>query len=157
MSADEDEDLPVAGTAVILRDAPQGVEALLLRRPDRGSFAGAWVFPGGMVDPGDRVTGAPEQEDAGRAAVRETAARETAVREAREPCAFCGFSSPSGHSSSLMTGSASGLSVNSSSSDAHPAAMEIRNMTVRKSATVLILNIPITLVLTAYLSLNRPF
>lgn len=73
MSADADEDLPLAGTAVILRDAPQGVEVLLLRRPDRGSFAGAWVFPGGMVDPGDRVTGAPEQEDAGRAAVRETA------------------------------------------------------------------------------------
>ncbi|KJL27221.1 Diadenosine hexaphosphate hydrolase [Microbacterium azadirachtae] len=73
MSVDEDEDLPVAGTAVILRDAPRGVEVLLLRRPDRGSFAGAWVFPGGMVDPGDRVTGAPEQEDAGRAAVRETA------------------------------------------------------------------------------------
>ena len=73
MSSAEDEDLPVAGTAVILRDAADGIEVLLLRRPDRGSFAGAWVFPGGMVEPGDRVAGAAESEDAGRAAVRETA------------------------------------------------------------------------------------
>ncbi|VXB09991.1 Diadenosine hexaphosphate hydrolase [Microbacterium sp. 8M] len=73
MSSAESDDLPVAGTAVVLRDAPGGIEALLLRRPDRGSFAGAWVFPGGMVEPGDRVDGAGEQEDAGRAAVRETA------------------------------------------------------------------------------------
>ena len=73
MSSAEDDDLPVAGTAVILRDAAEGIEVLLLRRPDRGSFAGAWVFPGGMVEPGDRVAGADESEDAGRAAVRETA------------------------------------------------------------------------------------
>lgn len=76
-SADEehqrdDEDLPVAGTAVILRDGADGVEVLLLRRPDRGSFAGAWVFPGGMIEPGDRLSGADEREDARRAAVRET-------------------------------------------------------------------------------------
>ncbi|GAB6857127.1 NUDIX hydrolase [Microbacterium xylanilyticum] len=73
MSSAEDDDLPVAGTAVVLRDAAGGIEVLLLRRPDRGSFAGAWVFPGGMVEPGDHVPGADEQEDAGRAAVRETA------------------------------------------------------------------------------------
>ncbi|MFD6699756.1 MULTISPECIES: NUDIX domain-containing protein [unclassified Microbacterium] len=72
MSSAEDDDLPVAGTAVILRDATQGIEVLLMRRPDRGSFAGAWVFPGGMLEPGDRVAGAEESEDAGRAALRET-------------------------------------------------------------------------------------
>lgn len=34
-------------------DAP--LEALFLRRPDESRFAaGAWVFPGGVVDPGDR-------------------------------------------------------------------------------------------------------
>lgn len=33
-----------------------GVEVLLLERPhDRGSFAGAWVFPGGAVDAADLV------------------------------------------------------------------------------------------------------
>ncbi len=68
-----DDDLPVAGTAVILRDAPGGPEVLLLRRPDRGSFAGAWVFPGGMVEQRDRRDGADEAENACRAAIRETA------------------------------------------------------------------------------------
>ena len=73
MSTAEDDDLPVAGTAVTVRDAGSGPEVLLLRRPDRGSFASAWVFPGGMVEDGDRRAGAEEQEDACRAAVRETA------------------------------------------------------------------------------------
>jgi 8-oxo-dGTP pyrophosphatase MutT (NUDIX family) len=43
-----------AATVVLLRDAPGGPEALLLRRPKRSSFAaGAWVFPGGVVDAAD--------------------------------------------------------------------------------------------------------
>ncbi|MBO9626922.1 MAG: NUDIX domain-containing protein [Microbacterium sp.] len=65
--------LPVAGTVVLLRPAPDGLEVLLMRRPDRGSFAGAWVFPGGKVEEGDRVPGADEVDDARRAAIRETA------------------------------------------------------------------------------------
>lgn len=68
----EPDDLPVAGTAVLLREGPDGVEVLLMRRPDRGSFPGAWVFPGGKIEPGDRVDGASEQDDARRAAIRET-------------------------------------------------------------------------------------
>ncbi|MGJ0387772.1 NUDIX hydrolase [Microbacterium sp. CGR1] len=66
------DDLPVAGTAVLLRTAAQGFEVLLMRRPDRGSFPGAWVFPGGKVEQRDRRDGADEQDDARRAAVRET-------------------------------------------------------------------------------------
>ena len=69
----EPAELPVAGTAVILRDAGAGPEVLLMRRPDRGSFASAWVFPGGRVEEADRRPGATEAEDAARAAVRETA------------------------------------------------------------------------------------
>lgn len=48
-----------AATVVIVRDAPlprSGIEVLLLRRaegPDHNS--GAWVFPGGVLDPGDRT------------------------------------------------------------------------------------------------------
>ena len=43
-----------AATVVLLREAVQGVEVLLLRRPRRSAFAaGAWVFPGGVVDAAD--------------------------------------------------------------------------------------------------------
>ncbi|MGB4135704.1 MAG: NUDIX hydrolase [Microbacterium sp.] len=62
--------LPVAGTAVVLREATAGMQVLLLRRPDRGSFGGAWVFPGGVVEPAD--AGAGERERARSAALRET-------------------------------------------------------------------------------------
>lgn len=64
--------LPVAGTAVLLRPATTGFEVLLIRRPDRGSFADAWVFPGGKVEPGDRLEGEDDLEAARRAAIRET-------------------------------------------------------------------------------------
>lgn len=45
-----------AATVILLRegDAPDRPEVLLLRRHDRAGFAAsAWVFPGGVVDPGD--------------------------------------------------------------------------------------------------------
>ncbi len=44
-----------AATLVVVRDAAVGIEVLLLRRAERGDHnSGAWVFPGGMVEPGDR-------------------------------------------------------------------------------------------------------
>jgi len=61
----------VGGTVVLLRDGAGGVEILLIRRPDRGSFAGAWVFPGGVVEDADLVEGETETQTALRAAVRE--------------------------------------------------------------------------------------
>lgn len=70
--SDPEESLPVAGTVILLRPATAGVEVLVMRRPDRGSFAGAWVFPGGKVEAIDRRPGAPESEDARRAGIRET-------------------------------------------------------------------------------------
>lgn len=72
MSDPDDPDLPVAGTVVLLRQGAAGVEALLMRRPGRGSFAGAWVFPGGKVEESDRRQGADEEDDARRAGIRET-------------------------------------------------------------------------------------
>lgn len=43
-----------AATVVLLRDGADGLEVLLLERPRHtGTFAGAWVFPGGRVDPED--------------------------------------------------------------------------------------------------------
>ena len=66
-----------AATVVLLRDTPGGLRVLLLERVrHRGSFAGAWVFPGGVVDPGDSVEPAAG-DDAELAAARRAAVRET--------------------------------------------------------------------------------
>ena len=59
---EETQDSPLVGeaaTVVLLRDIPgeTSVEVLLLERPHSGTFAGAWVFPGGRVDPEDLVAG----------------------------------------------------------------------------------------------------
>jgi len=75
-SADsDDEDVPVAATVVIVRDGDAGAEVLMIKRPDRGSFAAAWVFPGGKLEPGDSAGGAGDDPmgAARRAGVRETA------------------------------------------------------------------------------------
>ena len=45
-----------ACTVVLLRDGAGGLETLMLERPSSSSsFGGAWVFPGGKVDPEDRA------------------------------------------------------------------------------------------------------
>lgn len=64
--------LPVGGTVVLLRDrGSAGFETLLIRRPDRGSFAGGWVFPGGVVEDADFAGVSDERWVAARAAARE--------------------------------------------------------------------------------------
>ncbi|GAA5204087.1 NUDIX domain-containing protein [Microbacterium jejuense] len=68
-----DPSIPVAATVVLLRDADDGPEVLMIERPDRGSFAGAWVFPGGKLEDADRI-GADESEEA---VARRAGARET--------------------------------------------------------------------------------
>lgn len=73
--------LPLAGTAVVLRDGAHGLETLMLRRPATGSFADAWVFPGGKVEPADGDPAEAERDVAARAAVRETL-EETGMRVA---------------------------------------------------------------------------
>jgi 8-oxo-dGTP pyrophosphatase MutT (NUDIX family) len=66
-----DPTVPVAATVVIVRDGFDGPEVLMIERPDRGSFAGAWVFPGGKLEPADGDA-ADELAAARRAATRET-------------------------------------------------------------------------------------
>jgi 8-oxo-dGTP pyrophosphatase MutT (NUDIX family) len=45
----------LAASLVVVRIARDGVELLLLQRADKGDQnSGAWVFPGGLLDPGDR-------------------------------------------------------------------------------------------------------
>ena len=76
-----DPDATPAATVVVVRDAEDGPEVLLLRRAKDLSFAGGmWVFPGGRIDAADF---APDDDPAAPAA-REAAARRAAVREAAE-------------------------------------------------------------------------
>lgn len=73
MTSTSDHDLPWAATVLLVRTtADSGIEVLMLQRPDHGSFASAWVFPGGRVEPADVVA---DDADATlrRAAVREVA------------------------------------------------------------------------------------
>jgi len=45
-----------AASVVVVRDGADGLELLLLRRAEKGDHnSGAWVFPGGLLDPGDRL------------------------------------------------------------------------------------------------------
>jgi 8-oxo-dGTP pyrophosphatase MutT (NUDIX family) len=66
-------DVRPAATVVLLRDAPDGLHVLLLRRNSTLGFAaGQWVFPGGRVDDAE-IAEAPDALAAARlAAVRET-------------------------------------------------------------------------------------
>ncbi len=65
-----------AATVVLLRDGETGLEVLLGRRSSKLKFhGGAWVFPGGRIDPEDYVDD-PADVDA--------AARRAAAREAKE-------------------------------------------------------------------------
>lgn len=79
-----EEELPPAipaATVVLLRDGADGVETLMLRRDSRLAFAGgAWVFPGGRIDPEDYPGGVVT--DDGDSLL--TAARNAAAREAME-------------------------------------------------------------------------
>jgi 8-oxo-dGTP pyrophosphatase MutT (NUDIX family) len=68
-------DAAPASTVVVLRDSERGLETLLARRSSKLAFhGGAWVFPGGRIDPAD-YAGSPDLEPA---------ARRAAVREAKE-------------------------------------------------------------------------
>ncbi|MGO1875348.1 NUDIX domain-containing protein, partial [Agrococcus casei] len=63
----------LAATVILGREAEAGFEVLVMQRPARGSFANAWVFPGGRIDDDD----APGEDDQTRASVG-------AVREVHE-------------------------------------------------------------------------
>ncbi|WP_419919691.1 NUDIX hydrolase [Candidatus Poriferisocius sp.] len=77
--AGRDEEAPAlvpAATVVLLRDAPGGLETLMMRRSSRLSFVGGmWVFPGGRVDDGDYPADQPDDilRASQAAAVREAA------------------------------------------------------------------------------------
>ncbi|NNF54456.1 MAG: NUDIX hydrolase [Acidimicrobiales bacterium] len=64
------EELIPAATVILGRNGSSGLEILMLKRNSKIAFGGAWVFPGGRVDPGD--SGSGELEKARSAAVRES-------------------------------------------------------------------------------------
>ena len=65
-----------AATVVLVRDGAGGLEVLLAKRSSKLAFhGGAWVFPGGRIDPDD-YAGAPDDLPG--------AARRAAAREAKE-------------------------------------------------------------------------
>lgn len=75
-----------AATVVLLREATDGWELLLLERHAATAFAGgAMVFPGGRVDPGDAAVAAePAHEGFAGLTPVDAAARVAACREAFE-------------------------------------------------------------------------
>jgi len=100
-----DEKIPgSAATVVLLRDGELGVEVLLAERPhDRGSYAGAWVFPGGAVDAAD-AAGTVDPLDAARnAAVRETREEVGLVLDRDELVPFSLWTPPKGAPKQLRT------------------------------------------------------
>ena len=71
-----------AATVLVIRDGPEGIETLMLRRNSKLAFAGGmWVFPGGRIDDDDH---APDARDRTDPDALLAAARRAAVREARE-------------------------------------------------------------------------
>ncbi len=85
-AAEAPKPLRAAATLVVLRDAESGlggVEVLLLKRADRNDHnSNAWVFPGGVVDAGDRAAVACRGDDANG----DAAYAITAIRECFEEC-----------------------------------------------------------------------
>lgn len=94
-----------AATVVLLRDGELGLEVLLAERPrDRGSFAGAWVFPGGAVDAADAADAPLDTEVATRrAAVRETREEIGLEVDGRELVAFSRWTPPANSPKQLTT------------------------------------------------------
>ncbi|MEZ3159971.1 NUDIX hydrolase [Microbacterium sp. BWT-B31] len=94
----------IAATVVLARDAEGGPEVLMIERPDRGSFAGAWVFPGGKLDPGDRAAAdEPEERVARRAGVRETREETGLVVDATGMATHSVWTPPPGARPSIRT------------------------------------------------------
>ena len=76
--------LRAAATVLLLRDTADGVEVLMTRRSASASFApGAYVFPGGGIDPADALAHAQSTSRVSQSALHLTQAI-AAIRESFE-------------------------------------------------------------------------
>jgi 8-oxo-dGTP pyrophosphatase MutT (NUDIX family) len=79
-----------AATVVLVRDGPNGLETLMLRKNAAIAFGGMWVFPGGRIDPGE----GDDEDGARRAAVREAAEETGLVVDAATLVPFAHWTPP---------------------------------------------------------------
>ena len=85
----------VAGTILLLRDALNGPEVLLLKRnPQAKNMGDVWMFPGGKVEDGDAAP--REVEQAANAAVRELHEEAAIVLSTSELICFSHWLTPAG-------------------------------------------------------------
>lgn len=71
-----------SATVLVIRDGDDGIEVLLGRRPAAHAFGGAWVFPGGTLDPEDHdvdLTGIEREDGPWRAAALREVAEEVGI------------------------------------------------------------------------------
>ena len=74
-----------AATVILLRDTPEGLATLMLRRNSKLDFAGGmWVFPGGRVDPEDRRDATDDEMAVARVAASREAQEESGLLVAPE-------------------------------------------------------------------------
>lgn len=86
--------MTTAATVVLLRDGSASPEVLLLRRSDHSrTFPGAWVFPGGAVEPQDGSS--DDESRVRRAAARELAEEAGLVVEPGDLVAWSTWTPPS--------------------------------------------------------------
>ena len=90
-----------AATVIPLRDGPEGLEVLMLRKGSGLAFGGMWVFPGGRVDPEDGP--GTELEMARRAAVREAMEEAASVIDPSGLVAFSHWTPPAGSPRRFLT------------------------------------------------------
>ncbi|MEH6581883.1 MAG: NUDIX hydrolase, partial [Halioglobus sp.] len=70
-----------ASTVVLLRDSPEGLQTLLLRRNKALAFAGGlWVFPGGAIDAEDLEAAGGDLQQASKFAAEREALEESGLQ-----------------------------------------------------------------------------
>ncbi|MDB2654610.1 NUDIX hydrolase [Luminiphilus sp.] len=95
LPSDDREGAIVAGTILLLRDALNGPEVLLLKRnPQAKNMGDVWMFPGGKVEAGDSAP--REVEQAANAAVRELQEEAAIVLNTSELICFSHWLTPAG-------------------------------------------------------------